>query len=260
MKRILVLLFIVLAFFSSAHVMPVKAESVPKSLITAVYKPLKYGSKGTSVKKLQTRLAYLGYYSGNIDGKYGPLTKSAVKNFQKTAGLKVSGTAGNATQTALFDTLAPCNENAVSYSVKYIGSDRYYNINLSDKEQDYIRTVCKKYNVSFEMVLSLMKVESGYRKTVKSKTNDYGIMQINKGNHKFLSKKLGVKNFLDFEENTKAGVYMLSRYTAKHSDIHKVLMCYNLGEGAASKKWKKGTLQTSYSLKVVAAMEQLEVK
>lgn len=260
MKKFIAVLctfLIAICVFASA---PIKAEASVDTVVTASYKTLKYGSKGSSVKKLQTRLAYLGYYSGNIDGKYGPLTKSAVKNFQKASGLTANGTANNATQKELYSEDAPFNQKSVSYSVKYIDNGAYYKIALSNSEQDYVRKMCKKYNVSFEMVLALMKVESGYKASAKSKTNDYGIMQINKGNHSFLKKKLGVKNFLDFKQNTQAGVYMLSRYTAKHSDIHKVLMCYNLGEGTAAKKWKKGTLQTSYSLKIVSAMEQLELK
>ncbi len=260
MKKFLALFFSLIVIIGSLVSFPVKAEAAENTLIAANYSTLKYGSRGDGVKKLQTRLAYLGYYSGNIDGKYGPLTRTAVKNFQDVSGLTVNGTANNATQRELFAENAPFNDSKVSYSVKYIDSKKYYKIALSNNQQDYVRKMCKKYNVSFELVLALMKVESGYKASAKSKTNDYGIMQINKGNHSFLKKKLGVKNFLDFKQNTQAGVYMLSRYTAKHSDIHKVLMCYNLGEGAAAKKWKKGTCSTSYSLKVVSAMEQLKQK
>lgn len=260
MKKFLSVICMLLIALCIANTAPLKAEASVTTVITAGYSTLKYGAKGSAVKKLQTRLAYLGYYSGNIDGKYGPLTRSAVKSFQRAVGLSVNGTANGNTQKYLYSDLAPQNPNSISYSVKYIDSDVYYNISLTEDEQDYVRKICKKYNVSFELVLGVMKVESGYSTKLKSKTNDYGIMQINKCNHSYLSKKLGVNNFLDFEQNTKAGVYWLSRYTAKYSDIHKVLMCYNLGEGAAAKKWKKGTTQNTYSLKVVAAMEQLTRK
>ena len=104
-----------------------------------------------------------------------------------------------------------------------------------------------------------MKIESGYNTKCVTGTC-YGIMQINKSNLAFLKKKLGTKSLTDFKQNTQAGVYMLSRYTAKHTDIHKVLMCYNMGEGAAAKKWKKGTLSSCYSRKVTAAMEKLKRK
>ncbi|HHY81347.1 MAG TPA: N-acetylmuramoyl-L-alanine amidase, partial [Clostridiales bacterium] len=44
---------------------------------------LRRGSKGDTVKELQEKLKKLGYYTGEIDGSYGPLTEAAVKAFQK---------------------------------------------------------------------------------------------------------------------------------------------------------------------------------
>lgn len=64
-------------------------------------KTLKPGSKGTQVKKVQKQLKKLGYYKGSIDGKYGSSLKSAVKNFQRANGLKVTGQANSATRKLL---------------------------------------------------------------------------------------------------------------------------------------------------------------
>ena len=61
-----------------------------------------YGDHGSNVKKLQKCLAACGYYSGNIDGDYGPGTKSAVKKLQKAKGLKQTGTADSKTIAAMF--------------------------------------------------------------------------------------------------------------------------------------------------------------
>ena len=56
---------------------------------------LKRGSKGETVKELQTLLKKLGYYTGVIDGDYGNLTEEAVKKYQKTTGtLAVDGIVG----------------------------------------------------------------------------------------------------------------------------------------------------------------------
>lgn len=53
-------------------------------------------------KQKQLLLAYLGYYVGEIDGKFGVLSKTACKAFQKDfGGLKVDGIAGDATVKAL---------------------------------------------------------------------------------------------------------------------------------------------------------------
>lgn len=59
---------------------------------------LKRGSKGDTVKTVQTILKNKGYYNGKIDGEYGPLTETAVKKYQKTTkGLLVDGIVGPVT-------------------------------------------------------------------------------------------------------------------------------------------------------------------
>lgn len=64
--------------------------------------PCEYGASGNNVKKLQKCLAACGYYSGSIDGDYGPGTKSAVKKLQKAKKLKQTGIADSATIAAMF--------------------------------------------------------------------------------------------------------------------------------------------------------------
>ena len=59
------------------------------------------GSKGDEVRKIQSRLAVLGLYSGPIDGDFGGGTESAVKSFQKTRNLSVDGKVGSNTWAAL---------------------------------------------------------------------------------------------------------------------------------------------------------------
>ena len=57
--------------------------------------PLKKGSQGARVEKMQERLQILGYYNGLVDGDFGALTEKAFMLFQKQAGLYVDGIAGN---------------------------------------------------------------------------------------------------------------------------------------------------------------------
>ena len=61
----------------------------------------KYGSRGSEVTQIQTKLKRWGYYKGNIDGIYGSQTLSAVKYFQKKNGLVVDGIAGTKTLNAM---------------------------------------------------------------------------------------------------------------------------------------------------------------
>lgn len=61
----------------------------------------KYGSQGSEVRQIQTRLKSWGYYRGTVDGIYGTQTKNAVVYFQKKNGLTADGVAGAATLRAI---------------------------------------------------------------------------------------------------------------------------------------------------------------
>ncbi len=57
--------------------------------------------RGDDVTALQTRLGEMGFNAGKVDGFFGPLTESAVKEFQKSVGVKVDGVCGPGTIIAL---------------------------------------------------------------------------------------------------------------------------------------------------------------
>ncbi|MCR4876364.1 MAG: peptidoglycan-binding protein [Clostridiales bacterium] len=63
---------------------------------------LRTGSAGQAVKDLQGRLYTLGYYQGEIDGKFGTATKEAVILFQRANALEADGIVGSETKTVLF--------------------------------------------------------------------------------------------------------------------------------------------------------------
>ncbi|HHU01935.1 MAG TPA: hypothetical protein GXZ91_02215 [Christensenellaceae bacterium] len=69
-------------------------------------------NSGKHVTALQQALKIKGFYSYAIDGKYGDKTVETVKAFQKSSGLTVDGTAGNATIKKLF------GKNAANYTVE----------------------------------------------------------------------------------------------------------------------------------------------
>lgn len=60
-----------------------------------------WGSSGSEVKVVQTKLQRWGYYSGGLDGKYGYKMYLAVRKFQKKNGLTPDGIVGDATKKAL---------------------------------------------------------------------------------------------------------------------------------------------------------------
>ncbi len=62
---------------------------------------LKQGDHGADVIALQNALASKGFYSGTVDGDFGPVTAAAVIAFQRSANLAPDGVAGPNTISAL---------------------------------------------------------------------------------------------------------------------------------------------------------------
>ncbi len=77
----------------------VRAEDTALTAVTTAV--LRQGARGGEVKEVQRRLKQWGYYSGAVDGIYGPATVEAVKKFQRKNGLTADGVVGKATYAAL---------------------------------------------------------------------------------------------------------------------------------------------------------------
>ncbi|HSK69023.1 MAG TPA: peptidoglycan-binding domain-containing protein, partial [Candidatus Limnocylindria bacterium] len=85
------------AYEALAAQTPVVTMSPPPLAFRPVAALLRVGSIGPEVMELQRRLAELGYYQGDIDGKYYAASEGAVKLFQAQHGLDADGIAGEAT-------------------------------------------------------------------------------------------------------------------------------------------------------------------
>ncbi|MDO6658271.1 peptidoglycan-binding protein [Anaerobacillus sp. 1_MG-2023] len=59
------------------------------------------GMRGSAVTDLQSKLKAKGYYTYNVDGIFGQITKKAVQDFQKAKGLSQTGVADSKTLSAL---------------------------------------------------------------------------------------------------------------------------------------------------------------
>lgn len=62
---------------------------------------LRRGASGERVRALQLQLAWHGFPSGPVDGRFGLRVTGALKRFQRSAGLVADGVAGPATERAL---------------------------------------------------------------------------------------------------------------------------------------------------------------
>lgn len=147
------------------------------------------------------------------------------------------------------------NEN---YSLDEFHNQVYYDIPLSYELQEYTFMQCLKYDVDPVLALAVMKTESNFNPDTVSETKDYGIMQINECNHKWLSDAFGDIDFLDAKDNIKCGVYMLSRI--KQVTVSFKLMVYNMGSVKAKDLWEKEIYSTDYTDKVEKNMKYIERK
>ena len=88
--------------------------------VAAAGELLRYGSRGESVRQVQSRLNKLGYWCGTADGIFGVNTRSAVRRFQSAKGLSVDGIVGPKTYSAL-----GISSSSSSSSGGYSSSDLY---------------------------------------------------------------------------------------------------------------------------------------
>jgi peptidoglycan hydrolase-like protein with peptidoglycan-binding domain len=68
---------------------------------SATFPVLRFGARGSAVMGLQERLQALGFYKFAIDGVFGKETESAVRAFQRGAGLQPDGVVGGITWDTL---------------------------------------------------------------------------------------------------------------------------------------------------------------
>ena len=94
-RKIIIISLIVLDICFIASVYLVNHDDVAEEVLS------QYGSSGSEVREIQTRLKRWGYYNGSIDGIYGTKTVNAVKYFQKRNGLVADGIAGSKTLSTM---------------------------------------------------------------------------------------------------------------------------------------------------------------
>lgn len=97
-----------------------KAEDAP-----IVGGTLASGSYGDAVEVLQKDLRATYYYTGPVDGFYGPEVRAAVENFQASAGLTVDGKYGTASYNALHNQKAAIFNGGIPVRTLKIGMRGY---------------------------------------------------------------------------------------------------------------------------------------
>lgn len=124
---------------------------------------------------------------------------------------------------------------------------------LSYDLQEIMLNCSEEYGVPYAVLLAMADTESRFDPDVVSSTNDYGIMQINKCNHKWLL-DIGIDP-MTHAGNIEAGAYIMAQNLQKYGELELALMAYNCGPTGAKKLWDSGIYQTDYTKKVMTAFK-----
>lgn len=134
----------------------------------------------------------------------------------------------------------------------------YYDVPLSYEIQDYISELCQIYKVPARVIYAIIKVESNFNANLISKTDDYGLMQINKCNHQWLREQYEIEDFLNTYDNIKSGIIIFSSHYQKYPYLSRALMAYNMGAYGAKRAWDKGISSTRYTNKIFKALKEIK--
>lgn len=116
----------------------------------------------------------------------------------------------------------------------------YYDIPLNINEQEYLQNLCIQADLSYELVLAIVELESGYNKDLLSPTNDGGLFQINLGYADFYAQLANLENYdvYNFEDSCRMGIAGLKYYknywieqgvTDQETLYFYILNSYNMG-------------------------------
>lgn len=130
--------------------------------------------------------------------------------------------------------------------VKYI----YYDVPLDVDTQREIADVCSEYNLTYELILSVISVEcaSFEPDTLGDGGASFGLMQIQPKWWSETMAREGVTNLLDPIQNIKCGCAILRDLTKKYGTVYRALQYYNTGDADSN---------NGYADKVYRAMGEL---
>ena len=128
----------------------------------------------------------------------------------------------------------------IVYMIAYGSSTILKDVIFPYKYKDYVDKYSEVYNVDPLMVLSVMKAESNFDPSAKSKKDAMGLMQITKSTGTWIAEQQGIIDFntdllLDPEVNIRFGSWYLNNLYNQFEDWDLVIAAYNAGRGNVDK-------------------------
>lgn len=113
--------------------------------------------------------------------------------------------------------------------------------------KEYTSQVCDEYGVDYSLALGVIYNESRFKSGLthmnSNGTIDYGLMQVNEVNFKYLNKTLGITSMnqlLDDRVGIRCGVHLLAYHKNATGNDSAALLRYQVGEGTYRKYVKNG--------------------
>ena len=141
-------------------------------------------------------------------------------------------------------------DTLVRYSNESSGFKYNQDIPLSEDIQKYAYNKCQESGIDYSIFLGLMRKESSFNPEAVSKTNDYGLCQINKFNHNWMREVFGSDwDPMNPYDSIDASIFMLSEYAKDYNcdNYHVLLMNYNMGHDNAVECFNSGIYSSKYS-------------
>jgi hypothetical protein len=164
---------------------------------------------GWDVAVLQYLLVRSSAPSGSIDGHFGPQTHSAVRRFQRRAGLVADGIVGPVTRRAL----EPSRPRSIRVRLNYWA---------------------RWYGIDARLVRALAWMESGHQPHVVSRVGARGVMQVMPATRRYVEiHLLGERVPRTIDGNIRIGVAFLhQQLRAFRFDVRRALGAYYQGAAA----------------------------
>ena len=113
--------------------------------------------------------------------------------------------------------------------------------------KEYTSRVCDEYGVDYNLAHGVIYNESRFKSGLthmnSNGTTDYGLMQVNEVNFKYLNKTLGITSMnqlLDDRVGIRCGVHLLAYHKNATGNDSAALLRYQVGEGTYRKYVKSG--------------------
>ena len=232
-------------------------------------------SPACRAEKIETALRISTYAEGDspVPEWYRPEEPMAVewRAVDNSVGKTVDDSVDGAADKFVGDTDVLCDAEphppvgidpgGIDYNIEpEVIPDYLLDVPLDRYLQEYIHRLCEESGLPYTLAIAVIEQESHYTPWIISDSDDWGLMQINSVCHEWLSRELGVTDFLDAWQNVRAGIWLLADYYARYGYASGALMCYNMGEPRAQSLFNQGIYATDYSERVIGIQYRLETE